>query len=53
MHGLLIGTKPILDPPAWSVEIEIQFYIIAHNSSTRSIPALSLIVILIALSSYS
>jgi peptidoglycan/LPS O-acetylase OafA/YrhL len=29
MHGLLIGTTPILNPPAWSLEIEIQFYIIA------------------------
>jgi peptidoglycan/LPS O-acetylase OafA/YrhL len=29
MHGFLIGTKPILDPPAWSLELEIQFYIVA------------------------
>jgi|SRR5579863_1029839 len=29
MHGLLIGTMPMLNPPAWSLEIEIQFYILA------------------------
>lgn len=29
VHGLLIGTNPILNPPAWSLEIEIQFYFIA------------------------
>ena len=29
MHGLLLGGIPRLNPPAWSLEIEIQFYILA------------------------
>ncbi len=29
MHGLLLGGTPKLNPPAWSLEIEIQFYILA------------------------
>ncbi len=29
VHGLLVGTMPKLNPPAWSLEIEIQFYTIA------------------------
>jgi peptidoglycan/LPS O-acetylase OafA/YrhL len=29
MHGLLLGRIPKLNPPAWSLEIEIQFYILA------------------------
>jgi peptidoglycan/LPS O-acetylase OafA/YrhL len=29
MHGLLLGEYPKLNPPAWSLEIEIQFYILA------------------------
>lgn len=28
-HGLLLGMMPMLNPPAWSLEIEIQFYLIA------------------------
>jgi peptidoglycan/LPS O-acetylase OafA/YrhL len=27
MHGILLGAAPKLNPPAWSLEIEIQFYI--------------------------
>ncbi len=29
MHGILLGGYPKLNPPAWSLEIEIQFYILA------------------------
>jgi peptidoglycan/LPS O-acetylase OafA/YrhL len=29
MHGILLGAAPKLNPPAWSLEIEIQFYILA------------------------
>jgi len=29
MHGLLLGGDPKLNPPAWSLEIEIQFYVLA------------------------
>jgi peptidoglycan/LPS O-acetylase OafA/YrhL len=29
MHGLLLGAIPMLNPPVWSLEIEIQFYILA------------------------
>ena len=29
MHGLFLGGMPKLNPPAWSLEIEIQFYILA------------------------
>jgi peptidoglycan/LPS O-acetylase OafA/YrhL len=29
MHVLLLGGMPKLNPPAWSLEIEIQFYILA------------------------
>jgi peptidoglycan/LPS O-acetylase OafA/YrhL len=29
MHGLMLGGSPKLNPPAWSLEIEIQFYILA------------------------
>jgi peptidoglycan/LPS O-acetylase OafA/YrhL len=29
MHGLLLGGMPKLNPPAWSLEIEIQFYTLA------------------------
>lgn len=29
MHGLMLGGYPKLNPPAWSLEIEIQFYILA------------------------
>ncbi|MEQ8268836.1 MAG: acyltransferase [Parvibaculum sp.] len=28
-HGLLFGSDPRLNPPAWSLELEIQFYIVA------------------------
>jgi peptidoglycan/LPS O-acetylase OafA/YrhL len=29
IHGLLFGGSPKLNPPTWSLEIEIQFYILA------------------------
>ena len=29
MHGLILGGYPKLNPPAWSLEIEIQFYVLA------------------------
>jgi peptidoglycan/LPS O-acetylase OafA/YrhL len=29
MHGILFAAPPKLNPPAWSLEIEIQFYILA------------------------
>jgi peptidoglycan/LPS O-acetylase OafA/YrhL len=29
LHGVLLGTIPKLNPPAWSLEIEVQFYLIA------------------------
>jgi len=29
LHGVLIGTTPTLNPPAWSLEIEFQFYFLA------------------------
>lgn len=29
MHGLLYNTFPRLNPPAWSLEIEFQFYLVA------------------------
>jgi len=29
LHGLLFNSPPKLNPPAWSLEIEIQFYLIA------------------------
>ncbi len=49
MHGFLIGTKPILDPPAWSLEIEIQFYIIAPLLLLALFRLRWLIAILVAL----
>ena len=49
MHGLLIGTNPILDPPAWSLELEIQFYIIAPLLLLALLRLRSPILILIAL----
>ncbi|CAL1691029.1 O-acetyltransferase OatA [Brevundimonas subvibrioides] len=29
MHGLIFNGEPRLNPPAWSLEVEIQFYILA------------------------
>lgn len=29
MHSIVLGTPPALNPPAWSLEIEIQFYLLA------------------------
>lgn len=29
MHGLLFNAPPRLNPPAWSLEIEVQFYLVA------------------------
>jgi peptidoglycan/LPS O-acetylase OafA/YrhL len=29
MHGIIFGGYPKLNPPAWSLEIEIQFYVVA------------------------
>jgi peptidoglycan/LPS O-acetylase OafA/YrhL len=29
MHGLLLGGIPMINPPVWSLELEIQFYILA------------------------
>ncbi|WP_158741926.1 acyltransferase [Acidisphaera sp. L21] len=28
LHGLVFSTAPLLDPPLWSLEIEIQFYLV-------------------------
>ena len=29
LHGILYGTRPIIHPPSWSLEIEVQFYVLA------------------------
>lgn len=49
MHGLLLGEAPKLNPPAWSLEVEIQFYLLAPIAVVVVLRLRNLAVIVLAL----